>query len=73
LACDRHFIGVENPGYDGARNTFLHGGYRVKGISLDTDGVCIEELSQSGANAMYVSPSQQFIHKMTMSLEKGGS
>lgn len=67
---DRHFIGVENPGYDGARNTFLHGGYRVQGISLDTDGVSIEELLKSGANAMYVSPSQQFIHKMTMSLEK---
>ncbi|GED71483.1 GntR family transcriptional regulator [Brevibacillus reuszeri] len=67
---DRHFIGVENPGYDGARNTFLHGGYRVQGISLDVDGVSIKDLEKSGANAMYVSPSQQFIHKMTMSLEK---
>ncbi|WGV60598.1 PLP-dependent aminotransferase family protein [Brevibacillus brevis] len=67
---EKHVIGVENPGYDGARNTFLNGGYRVHGISLDADGVSIEELRQSGASVMYVSPSQQFINKMTMPLEK---
>lgn len=67
---EEHVIGVENPGYDGARNTFVNGGYQVKGISLGADGVSIEELKNSGATAMYVSSSQQFVHKMVMPLEK---
>ncbi|MFS0558120.1 PLP-dependent aminotransferase family protein [Brevibacillus sp. 179-C9.3 HS] len=67
---EKHVIGVENPGYDGARNTFLNGGYHVHGISLDSEGVSVEDLCKSGANIMYVSPSQQFLNKMTMPLAK---
>lgn len=67
---ENHIIGVENPGYDGARNTFVNGGYQVRGISLDSHGVSIEELRESGAMAMYVSASQQFAYKMVMPLEK---
>ncbi|MGF9816766.1 PLP-dependent aminotransferase family protein [Brevibacillus agri] len=67
---EKQVIGVENPGYDGARNTFANGGYQVRGISLGADGVSMQELVDSGAAVMYVSPSQQFIHKLVMPLEK---
>ncbi|KKO52406.1 MocR-like pyridoxine biosynthesis transcription factor PdxR [Paenibacillus sp. DMB20] len=63
-------VGVENPGYDGARNTFLNLGFQVHPIPLTPDGVSMNILEASGANVMYVSPSQQFMNKMSMSPEK---
>jgi GntR family transcriptional regulator/MocR family aminotransferase len=70
LEVDKYIIGVENPGYDGARNTFLNHGFQVHAIPLTVDGVSIEELEKSHANVMYVSPSQQFMNKMVMSQDK---
>ncbi|WP_260288441.1 MocR-like pyridoxine biosynthesis transcription factor PdxR [Peribacillus aracenensis] len=70
LEADKYIIGVENPGYDGARNTFLNHGFQVHAIPLTGDGVSIEELEKSDADVMYVSPSQQFMNKMAMSQEK---
>ncbi|BAU26038.1 GntR family transcriptional regulator/MocR family aminotransferase [Aneurinibacillus soli] len=70
LEADKHIIGVENPGYDGARNTFLNHGFQVRAIPLTADGVSLEELEKSHADVMYVSPSQQFMNKMAMSQEK---
>ncbi|MED4730787.1 PLP-dependent aminotransferase family protein [Aneurinibacillus migulanus] len=70
LEIDKHIIGVENPGYDGARNTFLNYGFQVQPIPLIKDGVSIDELENSHANVMYVSPSQQFMNKMNMSQNK---
>lgn len=70
LEIDKHIIGVENPGYDGARNTFLNYGFQVQPIPLTKDGVSIDELENSHANVMYVSPSQQFMNKMNMSQNK---
>ncbi|TGV29318.1 PLP-dependent aminotransferase family protein [Mesorhizobium sp. M00.F.Ca.ET.186.01.1.1] len=67
---EKQIIGVENPGYDGARNTFVNGGYQVRGITVGADGVSIPELLSSQATVMYVSPSQQFINKLVMPLEK---
>ncbi|MCP1356398.1 PLP-dependent aminotransferase family protein [Aneurinibacillus migulanus] len=70
LEIDKHIIGLENPGYDGARNTFLNYGFQVQPIPLTKDGVSIDELENSHANVMYVSPSQQFMNKMNMSQNK---
>lgn len=70
LETDKHIIGVENPGYDGARNTFLNYGFQVHPIPLTEDGVSIHELKNSHANIMYVSPSQQFMNRMTLSQNK---
>lgn len=70
LEIDKHIIGVENPGYDGARNTFLNYDFQVQPIPLTKDGVSIDELENSHANVMYVSPSQQFMNKMNMSQNK---
>ncbi|MGW9127366.1 MocR-like pyridoxine biosynthesis transcription factor PdxR [Paenibacillus chitinolyticus] len=70
LDVKKHRIGVENPGYDGARNTFLNLGFRVHPIPLTGSGVSLGELTESGANVMYVSPSQQFRNRMTMLADK---
>ncbi|MFD3448961.1 PLP-dependent aminotransferase family protein [Microbacteriaceae bacterium 4G12] len=70
LDMEKYVIGVENPGYDGARNTFLNHGFQVHAIPLTADGVSIEELEKSHADIMYVSPSQQFMSKMAMSQDK---
>ncbi|MED4586735.1 PLP-dependent aminotransferase family protein [Brevibacillus choshinensis] len=67
---EKHVIGVENPGYDGSRNTFGNGSYQVRGIPMEMDGVSMQQLVDSGANVMYVSPSQQFINKLVMPIEK---
>lgn len=66
----RHQIGVENPGYDGARNTFINHGFQVSSIPIASDGISIKELEASKVNVMYVSPSQQFVNKMAMSEAK---
>ncbi|WP_443147051.1 MocR-like pyridoxine biosynthesis transcription factor PdxR [Paenibacillus sp. HWE-109] len=65
-----YVIGVEDPGYDGARNTFINLGFRVHAIPLTTDGISIDELEKSPANVVYVSPSQQFLNKLTMPQDK---
>lgn len=67
---DLHHIGVENPGYDGARNTFINYGFQVSPIPLDSEGMSMEQLEASRANVVYVSPSQQFVNKMAMSEAK---
>lgn len=67
---DTSIIAVENPGYDGSRNTFINYGFTVKGIPLTDNGMEMEDLRSSSANIAYVSPSQQFIHKMVMPLSK---
>ncbi|SEG56812.1 PLP-dependent aminotransferase family protein [Paenibacillus sp. UNC499MF] len=70
LDAKKHRIGVENPGYDGARNTFLNLGFGVHPVSLTGSGVSLGELTESGANVMYVSPSQQFRNRIIMSADK---
>ncbi|WP_282942530.1 PLP-dependent aminotransferase family protein [Paenibacillus sp. RC67] len=67
---DEYVIGVEDPGYDGARNTFRNHGFHVLGIPLGADGVDSQELENSPVNMLYVSPSQQFSNKMVMSQAK---
>ncbi|WP_025849820.1 PLP-dependent aminotransferase family protein [Paenibacillus ehimensis] len=67
---NRNIIGVENPGYDGARNTLINHGFQVRAIPLAEDGISIEELEKSRANVVYVNPSQQFRNKLAMSQDK---
>ncbi|MDQ0246609.1 GntR family transcriptional regulator/MocR family aminotransferase [Bacillus fengqiuensis] len=62
--CD-HFA-IENPGYDRARYVFENHGFRVTPISLDRDGLSIENLKACGANIVYVTPSHQYPKGMVM-------
>src|SRR5690625_3898501 len=53
-------IAIENPGYDGARAIFNHHHFKVKPIELDDNGICMQQLQQSDARLVYVTPSHQF-------------
>lgn len=53
-------MAMEDPGYDGARDVFLNFGYQIEPIGLDSDGLCIQELENSKAKLLYMTPSHQF-------------
>lgn len=57
---DSNQIAIEDPGYNGARNIFINNGYNVIPIDLEEDGINIQELENSGARMVYVTPSHQF-------------
>ncbi|MBB6453311.1 GntR family transcriptional regulator/MocR family aminotransferase [Salirhabdus euzebyi] len=66
----RSKIAVENPCYDGARAVFQNHGYHINPISLNEDGISIEDLHKSRANIVYVTPSHQFPMGMVMSIKQ---
>ena len=53
-------IGIENPGFSKARDTFNNYLVDVKPIDLGENGIFIDELRKSGVRSCYVSPSHQF-------------
>lgn len=63
-------IAIEDPGYNGARNIFNNNGYNVIPISLENDGINIEELENSDCRIVYVTPSHQFPTGSVMSISK---
>ena len=60
---------LEEPGYPGARHAFIMAGAQLVPISVDRDGLNVEELIRRarGARAVYVTPSHQYPTGMTMS------
>lgn len=63
-------IAMEEPGYNGVRTIFKNHGCEITPISVDSDGLNIEELQSSNVNAVYVTPSHQFPLGMVMSVQK---
>ncbi len=66
-------IGIENPGYHGVRSVFGNHGCMITPISLEQDGLCIDELNTSEASevkAVYVTPSHQFPMGMILPIQK---
>ena len=61
---------IENPGFHRARNVFKDQGMDIQPISVDKDGICIEELKKSSANVVYVTPSHQFPYGMVMPISR---
>lgn len=53
-------IAIEDPGYMEATDIFINHGYKVSPISLNRDGINVDELSDSSAKMVYVTPSHQF-------------
>ncbi len=51
---------IESPGYYIAEGIFKDFGYNIKKISLDSDGVSIDNFKQSGAKLLYITPSHQY-------------
>jgi GntR family transcriptional regulator / MocR family aminotransferase len=65
-------VGIENPGYLGARLAFLHSGLRLSPIPLDGEGFDLEHLKIHAPDSkmIYISPSHQFPTGITMSLAR---
>jgi len=63
-------IALEDPGYIGAKDIFINNGYSVTPISLEQDGINLDELENSSAKIVYVTPSHQFPMGYVMPIAK---
>ena len=63
-------IAIEDPGYTAARNIIKNNGYDVLPIGLKKDGIDIDELDNSSAKVVYVTPSHQFPTGSLMPIKK---
>lgn len=63
-------VAFEEPGYMVARSTFQNNGYTIRPISIESDGLCLEELERSPARMVYITPSHQFPLGYTMPIQK---
>jgi GntR family transcriptional regulator/MocR family aminotransferase len=52
-------IAVEDPGYDGPREVLAAAGVRHRGITVDADGIVVEELVRTDTRAVVVTPAHQ--------------
>ncbi len=55
-----HKVVMETPTYQHARGIFEQLGFQVATVSVDAQGMSVEELRKSGGNIAYVMPSHQF-------------
>ncbi|GAA3411033.1 PLP-dependent aminotransferase family protein [Paenibacillus hodogayensis] len=55
---------------DGLAAIMRQHGYRLAPLRLEEDGICIEDLYESGATIVYTTPSHQFPYGMVMSIGK---
>lgn len=69
LGKDRR-IAMENPTYLNAYHCFKTLGYSVAAVGMDDAGICVEDLSGSGADIAYVMPSHQFPTGTVMPMER---
>lgn len=67
---DRRTIAVEDPGYDGARTIFRNHRLSIVSVPLEQDGMNVRRLKESGAKAVYITPSHQFPSGMVMPVAK---
>lgn len=66
----RKSIAVENPGYRLLPGTFRNYGYEIIPVSLDNDGMNLNELDHAAVSLAGVSPSHQFPMGMTMPISR---
>ncbi|WP_241559340.1 PLP-dependent aminotransferase family protein [Lysinibacillus halotolerans] len=63
-------VAIENPGYSEVRSVLEKYNCQLTPISLEEDGISIEELQKSKAKAVYVTPSHQFPLGMVLPINK---
>ena len=63
-------IGMEDPGYPGYQSLFKVRKIEEKAIPLDEEGLVIDQLYQSGADTVFVTPNHQFPTGSIMPLER---
>ena len=66
------WVAVEDPGYLGARHCFKGQGAQLQAVSVDSEGLDVETLSQyrQSFKLLYVTPSHQFPTGVTLSLSR---
>lgn len=62
-------VGLEDPGYVDARQTFLRAGATIRPFPVDEDGIVLPE-RLSGLDVLYVTPSHQSPTNVTLSRER---
>ncbi|WP_299879464.1 PLP-dependent aminotransferase family protein [uncultured Cocleimonas sp.] len=62
-------IGIENPGYVDARNTFLTQTDKITCLDVDEDGLVIDE-KLDDCDCVYVTPSHQYPTTVTMPIKR---
>ncbi len=62
-------VGLEDPGYQGAKNIFRAGGASLRPLAVDADGVTLDGVT-SKTRVLYVTPSHQFPTGVSMSLAR---
>ncbi|WP_368030191.1 PLP-dependent aminotransferase family protein [Arcobacter sp. s6] len=60
LKNDNNLFAIENPGYYVASQVFENYGYEIDKISINENGINIDELNKSKAKIVYVTPSHQY-------------
>lgn len=70
IAGERRTVAIENPGYDGAWAIFRNHGLRLVSVPMERDGLNVGLLKESGAEAVYITPSHQFPCGMVMPVAK---
>ncbi|MCI1695558.1 MocR-like pyridoxine biosynthesis transcription factor PdxR [Aneurinibacillus aneurinilyticus] len=65
-----HIYAFENPGFHRTRMTLQDMGVHTVSIPLDEDGMNINQLKNTGANVVYVTPSHQFPYGMIMPISR---
>lgn len=69
LIHDNDVVGMEDPGYQAARNMFLLKTPQVRPIPMDTDGMVVDERLKD-CRFVYTTPSHHYPTTVTMSLER---
>lgn len=65
-----HIYALENPGFHRTRMTLQDLGVHTVSIPLDEDGMNINQLKNTNANVVYVTPSHQFPYGMIMPISR---
>lgn len=68
-----YVVGMENPTYMQAYRVFSQLKFPVKAISMDEQGMRVEELRESGAEIAYVTPSHQYPTGIVMPISRRSS
>jgi len=63
-------IALEDPGHFGARDIIINNGYNVIPIGLEKDGINLDELENSSAKIVYITPTHQFPTGSVMPIQK---
>lgn len=63
-------VAIEDPGFDGARDTFINNGFNIIPIGLEEDGINLVQLENSPAKIVFITPSHQFPTGSIMPIQK---